>query len=432
MSLKAKTRFFATLFVALLTCIMVSVPAFASEYAPLSEDLPGVISNLQTLRRPVNFTNTQEMSDEITLMETSLLEIDREMSTRHSLFCGDDVVYSPSFEIVLSADRYDVVSHVSGKASEYFSAVSGMDALELRERLTSMAELLRDAAQYEIVGYDDTLFLSCPFGDTTLTMSYLKSEGASEHYTCFLNPLPGFNSAFRYMSMEDMSSLIEMEKQRGVGSWFAFSDTTTPLFDIEEDLWEIYWNIKSSFVNGSEYSITVLDENGAVVSEIPVGPERMIGSEYLKGPGRFRLEIHTAKGNWNIQAKEVPEAYAEAMGIVRSSEVQAEAVSANGELVNVTVRMSLTDSKGAMVPSSSFSSLESELLNAYGSFSKEKLDVLELNSAGNVTESPYVQYTFFTSSEAVSGIVEKCSAFKKSADISSLVVFSAYGDGVVL
>ena len=103
-----------------------------------------------------------------------------------------------------------------------------------------------------------------------------------------------------------------------------------------------------------------------------------------------------------------------------------------GELVNVTVRMSLTDSKGAMVPSSSFSSLESELLNAYGSFSKEKLDVLELNSAGNVTESPYVQYTFFTSSEAVSGIVEKCSAFKKSADISSLVVFSAYGDGVVL
>ncbi len=115
-----------------------------------------------------------------------------------------------------------------------------------------------------------------------LTMSYLKSEGASEHYTCFLNPLPGFNSAFRYMSMEDMSSLIEMEKQRGVGSWFAFSDTTTPLFDIEEDLWEIYWNIKSSFVNGSEYSITVLDGNGAVVSEIPVGPERMIGSESLR------------------------------------------------------------------------------------------------------------------------------------------------------
>ena len=112
MSLKAKTRFFATLFVALLTCIMVSVPAFASEYAPLSEDLPGVISNLQTLRRPVNFTNTQEMSDEITLMETSLLEIDREMSTRHSLFCGDDVVYSPSFEIATSQARPASISRL--------------------------------------------------------------------------------------------------------------------------------------------------------------------------------------------------------------------------------------------------------------------------------------------------------------------------------
>jgi len=427
MKSKNKLKLLTTVLLAFLTLISFTHSISAAEYKPLNENLESVIINLQTAILPVTFTDTQALSDTITLMNTSLLEINREMSTRHVLFCDDTVAYSPSFEIILSCERYDVFNHVPGQASEYFSVVSGIDVETIKNSLLSMVELLKEAAQYEIVGYDDTLFLTYDLNGITLTMSYMKDEGALEYYTCFMNPIPGFDSAFNYITMDEMTFLINMEKQRSVNSWFAFSNTTTQLFEIEEDMWEIYWNIKSSFVTGSSYSITVLDENDNLVSEIPVGPERMISSEYLQGPGRFKLLINTNKGNWNIQVKEVPSEYAEFMGIKPFDTVQ---ISVFEDIAKLTVSMALVDINGNIIASSIKNSLETELLTKFGSFSRQTVDIIELNSSGNTIEIPYVNYTILAPSETVSEIIEFFHSYKNSYNISNVTIFSCYGDTI--